>query len=364
MTLPSVDSLRSLLPAQNLDAILISSPFNRRYLSGFTAEDHAPDESSGVLLIGPSQALLFTGSTNGPWACAEAIGFEVEHWQRPWEAFVAKRAAELGFARVGFEDHSTVVSSAGALASADGTLTWIPLGFSVDALRAIKSDGEIEQLTRAVTLTDLVFAEMARTLRVGDTEREVGWRIERMTRELTDGTVAFHPIVASGPHAARPHHAVSDRKIQEEEPIIIDMGVASNGYCGDLTRTLWLGEASSRMKEVYNVVHRANAAAIAAIRPGVPAKEVDTLANDIMTEAGFGDHLLHSLGHGLGLRVHESPSLSVKSDDVLQVGHVVTVEPGIYIEDWGGVRIEDVVVVTEQGCRVLTAAAKHGEWDI
>lgn len=364
MTLPSVDKVRGILTDQGLDALLITSPFNRRYLSGFTAEDHAPDESSGVLLIGPEHALLFTGSTNGPWAKAEAIGFEVEHWQRPWEAFVAKRAAELGFKRIGFEDRNTVVASAEALKTANADLAWVALGSAVDDLRAIKSDGEIEQLARAVTLTDLVFAEMARTIHVGDTEREVGWRIERMTRELTDGTVAFHPIVASGPHAARPHHAVSDRKIEAGETIIIDMGVASNGYCGDLTRTLWLGDASSRMKEVYNIVHRANAAAIAAIRPGVPAKEVDALATEFMTEAGYGDHLLHTLGHGLGLRVHESPSLSVKSDDVLQVGHVVTVEPGIYIADWGGVRIEDVVVVTEQGCRVLTAAEKHGVWEI
>ncbi|MCC6792600.1 MAG: aminopeptidase P family protein, partial [Thermomicrobiales bacterium] len=303
------------------------------------------------------------GSTNGPWAAAEAVDFTVEHWQRPWETFVAKRAKELGWRRIGFEDRSTVVSTANALQSADADIAWVPLGHVVDALRARKSTAELDHLARAIALTDLVFAEVARSIAPGDTEREVGWRIERLTRELTDGTVAFRPIVASGPHAAHPHHAVSDRAIQSNETVIIDMGVASNGYCGDLTRTLWFGDASPRMKEVYNVVHRANMAAIAAIGPGVPVKEVDELANGIMSAAGFGDHLLHSLGHGLGLRVHESPSLSAKSDDVLQTGHVVTVEPGIYIADWGGVRIEDVVVVTEQGCQVLTAAEKHGGWD-
>ncbi|MCC6790928.1 MAG: aminopeptidase P family protein, partial [Thermomicrobiales bacterium] len=228
MTRPAIAAIRELIAERGLDAVLITSPFNRRYLSGFTADDHAPDESSGVLLIGPGHTLLFTGSTNGPWAAAEAVDFTVEHWQRPWETFVAKRAKELGIRRIGFEDRSTVVSTANALQSADPDIAWTPLGHAVDALRARKSKAELDHLARAIALTDLVFAEVAKSIAPGDTEREVGWRIERLTRELTDGTVAFHPIVASGPHAAHPHHAVSDRAIQPNETVIIDMGVASN----------------------------------------------------------------------------------------------------------------------------------------
>lgn len=363
MTCASIDNIRRLLAERGLDAVLISSPFNRRYLSGFSAEDHAPDESSGVLLIGADKAILFTSSVNAAWAAAEAPEFSVETWKRPWETFVANRSRELGFKRIGFEDRNTVVSSGNALRAATDAIDWLPLEGAIDALRALKSPDEIDELAKAIRLTDQVFAEVAKTIQTGETEREVGWRIERLTREITDGTVAFHPIVASGQHAARPHHGVTDRKIQAGEPIIIDMGVASKGYCGDLTRTLWIGEPSSRLKDVYNAVYRAHMAAVAAIKSGVATKDVDQLATDIMAEAGFRDSVLHSLGHGLGLRVHEAPSLSVNSGEVLQNGHVVTVEPGIYIEGWGGVRIEDVVVVTENGSRVLTAAEKHSGWE-
>jgi Xaa-Pro aminopeptidase len=177
---------------------------------------------------------------------------------------------------------------------------------------------------------------------------------------MTESTVAFPPIVASGPHAARPHHAVTDRAIEAGEPIIIDMGVASNGYAGDLTRTLWIGEPSSRLQEVYNVVYRTQAAALRAIASGVRTSEIDQLARDVISEAGYQEYIVHSLGHGLGLRVHEAPSVSIHSEETLRPGHVVTVEPGIYIPDWGGVRIEDVVVVTENGNRLLTAAEKRG----
>jgi Xaa-Pro aminopeptidase len=364
MTRSSIENVRRLLDERGLDAVLITSPFNRRYLSGFSAEDHAPDESSGVLLISSDQATLFSSMTNVAWAAAEAPEFTVEAWKRPWESFVAERAKSLGLKRIGFEDRNTVVASGNALRATTDAIDWVPLEGAIDALRAIKSPDEVDELAKAIRLTDQVFAEAAKTIKAGETEREVGWRIERLTRELTDGTVAFHPIVASGPHAARPHHGVTDREIQPREPIIIDMGVASNGYCGDLTRTLWIGEPSSRFKEVYNAVYRAHMAAVAAINPGIATKDVDQLATNIMAEAGFKDNVLHTLGHGLGLRVHEAPSLSVNSDDVLQVGHVVTVEPGIYIDGWGGVRIEDVVEVTENNCRVLTASEKHRGWKI
>lgn len=353
-------NVRRMLAERSLDAVLVTSPFNRRYLSQFTAEDHAPDESSGVMLIGSDHALLLTSSTNGPWAKAEAVGCDVEFWERPWESFVAKRANDLGYARIGFEDRSTVVSTYSSLTSAGSKIEWFPVGGAIDQLRAIKTRDELAELSRAVELTDQIFAELVETIKVGESEREIGWRIERLTRERTDGAVAFHPIVASGPHAARPHHALSDRLIQPNEPIIIDMGVTSRGYCGDLTRTIWFGDATPRLRDVYNAVNRANLESIAAIGPDVPVKDVDRLARCILAEAGYGDHVLHSLGHGLGLRVHEAPSLSAHSDEVLQVGHVVTVEPGIYIDGWGGVRIEDVVVVTADGCRVLTAAPKQG----
>jgi Xaa-Pro aminopeptidase len=359
---PALNQLRLLLAEHKLDAVLISSPTNRRYLSGYTAEDHAPDESSGLLLISKDQAVLFTSNVNADWAKAEALSFEVVPCKRPWEPGVIEHAVKLGLNRIGFEDRATIVSSHAALASASETVIWTPLEGTVDALRACKSKVEIDDLARAMQLTDFVFAEVAASIVPGESEASVAWKIERLTREMTEGTVAFEPIVASGRHAARPHHAATDRAIQEREPIVIDMGVASNGYRGDLTRTICLGEPTERLREVYNVVYQAQRAAIAAVGPGVPVKQVDQTARDAIEAAGFGEFILHSVGHGLGLRVHEAPSVSTNSDAVLEPGNVVTIEPGIYIPDWGGVRIEDVCVVTESGRRNLTTAAVYTEW--
>ena len=364
MTASVLDQHRTLLAERGLDAALISSPTNRRYLSGFTAEDHAADESSGMLLILADRAFLFTSSVNADWAGAEAPAFEVVTCKRPWEPGIVEHAAKLGLRRIGFEDRGTVVSSHAALVAASDSIAWAPLEGAVDALRARKSAAELDHLARAMQLTDLVFAEGAASIVPGETEATVAWRIERLTRELTDGTVAFEPIVAGGPHAARPHHPATERSLREGEPIVIDMGVASNGYRGDLTRTVCLGEPTDRLRDVYNVVYRAQLAAIAVIGPGVPVKQVDQAARDAIGAAGYGDYVLHSVGHGLGLRVHEAPSVSSASDAVLEPGHVVTVEPGVYIPDWGGVRIEDVCVVTESGHRNLTTAAIYTDWDV
>jgi len=180
---------------------------------------------------------------------------------------------------------------------------------------------------------------------------------------LTDGAVSFEPIVASGSNAARPHHAATGRAVQKGEPIVIDMGVSSNGYRGDLTRTIWLGEPPARLREVYNAVHRAQATALSLVRPDVAVKQVDQAAREVIVAAGFEDYIVHAVGHGLGLRVHEAPSVSIASEDVLREGHVVTIEPGVYIPDWGGVRIEDVAVVTADGSRNLTTATKHAGWE-
>jgi Xaa-Pro aminopeptidase len=355
----AVARTRERMRALGLDAVLITSGANRRYLTGYTAEDHAPDESSGVVLVDAASVRLLTSANNTGWAAAEVNSdVVVEAWKRPWETFVATAVRELGFSRIGFENRALTVASHAQLANGDSGATWVGLDGHIDSLRVVKSAEEITQLESAIRYTDQVFAEVAASLAIGMTERQVAWQIERLTRESTPGTLAFSPGVGGGPNSARPHHAASDRPFGEGEPIIIDMGVAVNGYCGDLTRTLWLGEQPSRLREVYNVVHRANAAAIEAIAGGVSVKAVDQLTRDLIAEAGYGDYLVHSLGHGVGLRIHEGPSVSIHSDDLFAAGQVVTVEPGVYIPDWGGVRIEDVVLVTETGCKVLTASPK------
>ncbi|MGH2533862.1 MAG: M24 family metallopeptidase [Thermomicrobiales bacterium] len=352
-------SLRAILVATGLDAALVSHAANRFYLSGYTPEDHGPEESAGLLLVTGDRALLLTSPNNIKWAESEAPGFDVIGWERPWVKTVAGRIGELGCRRVGFEDRALSYAITLALQEAiNGTAELSPLGNAVTDLRAIKDSAEIARIARAIRLTDEVFTNIAAQLTVGMTEREVAWRIERSFRERGADGAAFPTIVASGPHAARPHHRTGDRRIEAGEPIIIDMGARLDGYNADLTRTVWIGEPDDQPRAVYNVVYDAQAAALDTVRAGVSGADVDKAARSVLEAAGYGDQIVHGFGHGLGIQVHEAPSASPTSDQPLRAGEVLTVEPGLYFADWGGVRIEDVVVIEDHGCRNLTTARK------
>jgi Xaa-Pro aminopeptidase len=237
---------------------------------------------------------------------------------------------------------------------------WAPVRGLVLELRAVKDAEEIDALRQALRLTDEALAAALAQTRPGMTERELAWLIESAMRTSGAPAVAFDIIVASGPNGARPHARPSDAVLPPGQPIVIDMGAKVNGYCGDLTRTVCLGPPADpdRFWQIYNTVLRAVQAAEAAIRPGLTGIEVDAVARGLIAEAGFGDFFGHGLGHGVGLAVHELPRFSRFSPGPVVAGHVVTVEPGIYVPDWGGVRIEDVVLVTENGVEVLTKAPK------
>ncbi|MGH2560677.1 MAG: M24 family metallopeptidase [Thermomicrobiales bacterium] len=354
-----LERLRASLSAHALDAALVSHPANRFYLSGYTAEDHGPEESAGVLLVAAESAVLCTSPNNVEWARSEAPAFEVVAWERPWIKTVADRLGLLGCRRVGFEDRAiSFAVMRGLIEAIDGSAELVPLENAVTELRAMKDGDEIARIARAIRLTDEVFTGIAAELEVGLTEREIAWRIERAFRDRGADGAAFPTIVASGPHAARPHHGASERSIQAGEPIIIDMGARLDGYNADLTRTVWIGEPEDRLRAVYNAVYDAQAAALTMIRADISGADADKAARSVLESAGFGEHIVHSLGHGLGIQVHEAPSASPTSEQVLRAGEVLTVEPGLYFPEWGGVRIEDVVVVEGQGCRNLTTAPK------
>jgi Xaa-Pro aminopeptidase len=223
--------------------------------------------------------------------------------------------------------------------------------------RISKDSSELVALECVAAITDQVFVEISGSIQPGLTERSLARRISARLMELGDG-LGFEVIVASGPNAARPHHRPGDRQLQENEPIIIDMGGRVEGYCGDLTRTLWLGEPDTKFKALYRAVLKAHDATKAAIRAGRPAGEVAEVADRSLHESGAGEYILHSVGHGVGLEIHESPSLRAGESTPLPLNAVVTVEPGVYLPGWGGVRVEDVVVVAEHGCRTLTTAPK------
>ncbi|MBA2246854.1 MAG: aminopeptidase P family protein [Chloroflexia bacterium] len=350
-----------LLDRHSLDALLVTNGTNRRYLTGFTAEDHAPDESSGVVLVTASSMTLFTSPTNEPWARAEVNdGVEVVPATRPWTTGVAAECLARGYGKVGFEDGSTSVRDhAGLTRELSPASELVPVGDGVDRLRAIKRPAELAAIQSALRMTDLAFERASARLTVAMTERELAEIVRAELRDAGSDGEAFPTIVASGPNAARPHHVPADRAIGEGEPVIIDMGARANGYCGDLTRTVWLGQPGAQLVTMYRLVADAHAAAVSVVRAGVAARAVDRAARDVFDAAGMGAHVIHSVGHGLGLRVHESPSIGQASLDTLQPGNVITIEPGLYVAGWGGVRIEDVVLVRDDGATNLTGAARH-----
>lgn len=354
-----ISKLRDRLTASNLDAIVVTHPSNRFYLTGFSATDTPPNESSGHVVIGQDRAVLVTSFLNADQARQQAADFEIADRTRIFAEADAKILREIGAKRAGFENTAILYNDYRTLADTLGdAVELVPVGPLVDNLRAVKTPEEIERIAHAVAVTDRALEQVAATLQEGQTELEIAWRLEVAMRELGAEGLAFPIIVASGPNAARPHHEPGERVIRAGEPIVIDMGALVNGYCADLTRTIWIGEPEAKLREVYAIVLDALRAAEATIRPGMTGKEADAVARDVIAAAGYGDAFGHSLGHGLGVRVHEGPALSARSEERLEPGNVVTIEPGIYLPDWGGVRIEDVAVIEENGSRVLTGAPK------
>jgi Xaa-Pro aminopeptidase len=345
--------LRERIAEQSIDALLVSQPENRRYLSGFTG-------SAGVLLITAEGALIATDFRYWEQVSVEAPQYDLVKAESTFVAVLPEMLARQPLARVGFEaDHATYGDVRDWMAAAPD-VEWVAVRGLVLEQRAVKDAEEIGALRRAIRLTDEALAVALAQARPGMTERELAWLIESAMRNCGAHASAFETIVASGPNGARPHARASDAVLPAGQPIVIDMGAMVDGYCGDLTRTVCLGRPADadRFWGIYDTVLRAQQAAEAAIRPGLTGIEVDAVARDLIAEAGFGEFFGHGLGHGVGLAVHELPRLGRFHPGPVAAGSVVTVEPGIYIPDWGGVRIEDVVLVTENGVEVLTKAPK------
>ncbi|MFQ5886033.1 MAG: M24 family metallopeptidase, partial [Anaerolineae bacterium] len=229
----------------------------------------------------------------------------------------------------------------------------------VEEIRTIKDLDEIEAIRKAVALADETYAYLCEYIKPGLTEQEVAWKAEVYMRQGGAEKVAFDFIIAGGPNGALPHATTTERAFREGEPIVIDMGARVEGYHSDLTRTIYLGEPEARFQEIYALVRRAQKSALEGMRAGMKGKEADGLARQVIEEAGYGEYFGHGLGHGVGLAVHEKPRATKTSEEELQPGMVLTVEPGIYISGWGGVRIEDIVVIREDGVEVLSRASKE-----
>ena len=344
------------LEAQGMDALLISLPRNRRYLSGFTS-------SAGYLLLTPDRALLATDGRYSEQAVNEAADCEVLTVGRDWD-WLLESLRQSGCRRLGFESSHMTVAAYNTLVDAikeDGGLdrvSLLPAADPAEEQRVLKDAGELALLRRAIDASDAAMEAVLPTITEGISEREIAWRMESAMREFGAESASFGTIVAAGPNAAMAHHKPTDRPVQAGEPVVIDMGARVGGYCSDITRTVAAGEADETFRRVYDIVLGAQLAAIATLSTGMTGEDCDGMARGVITEAGYGDNFSHSLGHGVGLAVHEKPRIGPGSTDVLYPGMVFTVEPGIYVSGWGGVRIEDVVLLKETGAVPLSRAAK------
>jgi Xaa-Pro aminopeptidase len=348
--------LIEVLAQHELDGILISTPKNRRYLSGFTG-------FTGYLLISKNQAELATDSRYTEQATEQAEDFQVVPDQSGWN-WLVESLKKSGLHRLGFEsEHLTVAAHQQLLESIkqEPSLTGVSLVTTsgiIEGLRALKDQQELALLQRAIASSDSAMDAVCPTLREGLTEREVAWRMELAMREFGADSNSFNTIVSSGPNGAMPHHRPTDRAIGQGEPVVIDMGAKIGGYCSDITRTIIIGQADETFRHVYDIVLGAQLTAISIVRPGMTGGECDSLSRSVIQESGHADNFGHGLGHGVGLAVKEAPRVGLNSDDVLAVGTVFTVEPSIYIPDWGGVRIEDIVLLEQAGATPLSKARK------
>ena len=342
------ERLGALVAERELSQLFVSDLVNVRYLTGFTG-------TNGACLVSPEERIFFTDFRYTERA-AQEVGAE---WERPEaERELVPQIVGRMKGRVGFEDAKLSVRQLARLEAAAGDdVELVPAGDLVEQLRAVKDPEELKRITAAAELTDDVYRWAIEDGIAGRTEAEVARACEARMREQ-GAEPSFPPIVAAGANGALPHAEPGEREIGKGELVVFDMGALLDGYCSDCTRTFATGELDDEDREVYELVQRAQAAALEAVRPGAIGREVDAVAREMISEAGYGDRFGHGLGHGVGLEVHEGPRLASTSDDELADGNVVTVEPGIYLPGRLGVRIEDLVVVSANGYRNLSGLSK------
>ncbi len=346
---------RDLMVEKHIDGLLVLIEENRRYLSGFTGEDHQFDESAGALFITAEAQLLLTDSRFELQAQRESPMFETVIYRNALAKELATLVARYQIRRLGFESVRVSVNQhANFQKELDGqSVELIPCETLVETLRQIKSSDEIERTRKALALAEDVFRHVVKSLKPGMSEKSVAWSMEMGMRQAGADELSFPVIVAAGPNSALPHAIPSEREIKAGEPILFDWGARLNGYCSDTTRTIIIGPPDDMFRKVHHTVLEAQRKAIAAIKIGVSGKAVDAVARDHISQSGYEGKFGHGLGHGTGLAVHEAPRLSPLRDTLLENGMIVTVEPGIYLPEWGGVRIENQVVVSPDGPLVL-----------
>jgi len=363
--------LREKMESAGLDGFLVGAPgedifhtqaANRRYLAGFSG-------SMGWLLVTPTQAFIAVDFRYFEQAQREAPSFVLFQAAGGIEKWFAKLVSEAGLGggkKIGFEPPDVTVAAFQAMKKGVESLPQaerprlLASPAIIQEMRAIKEPSEIEALQRAVDLGDAAFVDVSQRVEPGWTEQEVAWEIEKYARENGAEHLSFPTIVAAGPWGAMPHAQPRDHVIEAGDSLVIDMGVIVDGYCSDLTRTIAVGKPDPKFREIYDIVLTAQRTAEELLTTGMSGEQAHMFAQNVIAEAGYGESFGHGLGHGVGLLIHEAPRLARMSNDELKDGMVVTVEPGIYITGWGGIRIEDQCVLENGKLRVMSHAPKLG----
>ncbi len=355
------EKLRKSIKADKVDAYLITSEVNVSYLTGFTGD-------SSALIVTPTREILASDgryTTQLAQECAE-LELHIRSVGRQPHHGIADALTKMQIKTVGFEAHVLSVATLNTLKELLPTVEFAPIPARVEALRMIKDKVELRAIRRSIAIAERAFTMLKAGLSLEDSEKDAADALEGYLRRCGAVSAAFSPIVAVGPRAALPHaQPTAHARIGDDDFVLVDWGatdgVAGQPYKSDLTRMIVTGKVTSKFEQIYQTVLKAQMRAIDAIRPGVSGREVDSQARSLIEEAGFGRFFEHGLGHGFGLEIHESPRFHRESEITLQAGMVVTVEPGIYLPGWGGVRIEDDILVTPTGCEVLTSLPKTME---
>lgn len=333
-----------------IDGMLITSSSNRRYMTGFTG-------TAGTALISEREAKFITDFRYVEQATDQAKGYEIVENRNVIEE-VTEQVQSMGITKLGFEqDHLSYKQFNDFNEKVQVEL--VPVSGVIEQLRTIKTEKEIKILKTAAEIADQAFTHILKYIRPGVTEMDVNNELEFYMRKQGATSSAFDTIVASGYRSAMPHGVASNKVIEKGDMVTMDFGAYYQGYCSDITRTVAVGEPQGKLKEIYDIVHKALEKGTESLKAGVSCKELDSVVRDYINEQGYGEEFGHGTGHGIGLEIHENPYFSQKSEDVLQSGHVMTVEPGIYLPGVGGVRIEDDALITEDGHEVLTHSPTH-----
>lgn len=346
-----VEKLRKKMQEENLDSFLITSPYNLRYLTNFTG-------TTGLAVITLEKAFFITDFRYTEQAAAQAQGFEIIKNVGPIFEEVADLVQKEGLRELGFEETTVSFLEYSVLEEIiDAQL--IPISGMIEELREIKDEEEIAIIEKACSIADLAYDHILKMIQPGMTELEVANQLDFYMRSLGASGVSFETIVASGLRSAMPHGVASKKIIEQGDLITIDFGCYYEGYVSDMTRTFAIGDPGEQLKEIYQIVLEAQLAVLEVAKPGVTGKQLDAVARDYITKHGYGEAFGHSTGHGIGLEIHEGPNVSVRAEKQFVPGNIITDEPGIYLPGIGGVRIEDDLLITSDGNRVLTHSPKE-----